>query len=77
MADDLGQMIINLGHDQKKSVIVSVRTTAMVMTYTSIECKSDSFEDQIVKTQKRKILGVVYQWDKTISISDPIRKKKL
>ena len=35
----------------------------MVMIYTSIECENDCFEGQLVKTWKRKILGVVDQND--------------
>ena len=48
----------------------------MVMIYTSTECEKDCFEDQIVKTYKRNILGVGDQWDKTIIILDHIGDKK-
>ena len=36
----------------------------MVMIYTSTKWQNDCFRDQIVKTQKQKILGVGDQWDK-------------
>ena len=55
-----------------KNVIISGRTSAMVMTYTSIECEDDCLEGQIVKTQKPKIFGVVDQWDNAIIILDHI-----
>ena len=42
----------------------------MVMIYTPIECENDSFEGQIMETEKFKILGVVHQWDKTMIILD-------
>ena len=49
MPDGWDQMTIYLGHDQKKNVIFSVKTSTAVMIYTSIECENDCFEDQIVK----------------------------
>ena len=50
MVDGWGQMTIYLGHDSRKNLIISVRTSAMVMIYISIECENDCFEGQIVKT---------------------------
>ena len=50
VVDAWGQMTVYLGYDEKKNVIISVRTSAMVMIYTSIECENDCFEGQIVKT---------------------------
>ena len=55
-----------------QNVIISVRTSAIVMIYTSIECEDDCFEGQILKIQKPKILGVVDQWDNAIIILDHI-----
>ena len=39
-----------LGHHLKNNMIKSVRTSAMVMIYTSIECQNGCFEDQVVET---------------------------
>ena len=50
MTDGWGQMTIYLGHGQKKNVIFSVGTSAVVMIDTSIEYGKDCFEGQIVKT---------------------------
>ena len=50
MVDGWGQMTIYLCHDSRKNLIISVRTSAMVMIYISIECENDCFEGQIVKT---------------------------
>ena len=78
VADGWGQMSqIYLGHDWKKDVIISVRTWSMVMIYTSTECENDCFEEQIMKTQKRNILRVGDQWDKTVIILDHLWEKKL
>ena len=72
MADAWGQMTVYLGYDEKKNVIISLRTSAMVMIYTSIECENDCFEGQLVKISKLKISGVVDRWDKTMIILDHI-----
>ena len=77
VTDGWGQMTIYLDHGQKKNVIFSVGTSAVVMIDTSIEYGKDCFEGQIVKTWKPKILGVVDQWDKTIIILDHMWHKKL
>ena len=50
MAGGWGQMTVSLGHGLKKNVIISVRTSVMIMIYTSIECENDCFEKQRVKT---------------------------
>ena len=47
VADVWGQMIIYLGHDLKKNVIICVRT--FVIIYTSTESENDCFEGQIMK----------------------------
>ena len=47
VADVWGQMIIYLGHDLKKNVIICVRT--FVIIYTSTEWENDCFEGQIMK----------------------------
>lgn len=49
LAGALGQMTIYLGYTSKNYFINSVMTLAMVWIYTSIECKNESFEGQIVK----------------------------
>ena len=49
MAGGWDQMIIYLGYTQKKNVISSVRTLAILMVYTSIEGEKDYFEDQIIE----------------------------
>ena len=78
VTDGWGQMSqIYLGHDWKKDVIISVRTWSMVMIYTSTECENDCFEEQIMKNQKRNILRVGDQWDKTVIILDHLWEKKL
>ena len=41
MEDGRVQMTIYLGHDEKQNVVISVRTSAMFMIYTSIECEND------------------------------------
>ena len=51
MADGRGQMAVSLGHDYKKTVVISVRTSA---------------NGQIVKISKPKTFGVVDQFVKTI-----------
>ena len=47
VADVWGQMIIYLGYDKKKNVIICVRT--FVIIYTSTEWENDCFEGQIMK----------------------------
>ena len=49
----------------------------MVMIYTSMECKRDCFEEQIVRTWKFKILSVLDQLVKTIIDVDEIGHKIL
>ena len=55
MADGRGQMAVSLGHDYKKTVVFSVRTSA---------------NGQIVKISKPKTFGVVDQFVKTIITLD-------
>ena len=71
------QMTIYIGYIQKKNVINFVRTSGMIIIYTSIGNENDCFEGQIMKNWKFKILGVVDQWAKTIISLDNIWQKKL
>ena len=48
--DAWDQVTIYFGHDEKKIIVISDRTLAMVMIYRSIECENDYFEGQIMKT---------------------------
>ena len=48
----------------KKNFISFVRTSAMIIIYTSIEYENNCFEGQIVKSQNLKILGVEDYWSK-------------
>ena len=41
----------------KKNVIISVRTSAMLIIYTSIECENDCFERQIGEDLKIQHFG--------------------
>ena len=48
--DTWDEMSIYFGHDEKKNIVISERTLAMVIIYGSIECENDYFEGQIMKT---------------------------
>ena len=49
VTDGRGQMTICLGQDYKKNIIISVRTSVIVMIYTLIQWENDCFEGQILK----------------------------
>ena len=49
VADGWDEMSIYLGHIYRRKDISSARTSAMVVTYASIECENDCFEGQLVK----------------------------
>ena len=44
------QIIMYLGQDEMKNVIISVRTLALAKIYTLVGCENNCFEGQIVKT---------------------------
>ena len=43
------QIIMYLGQDEMKNVIISVRTSALAKIYTLVGCENNYFEGQIVK----------------------------